>query len=557
MHRSIIGAGLVLCLGTAGQALAGPVDDAVAAAIQDVEQGRCSAAKDRLAGVGGLESRARLLGGQCLIAEGSYPEALADLDAVRGAKDLSSAQVGDVELFRGVALYHLERYADATAALDAATGLTGEEAQLSLYRGLIALRTGDNDRAAPALEAAARLAPAQTEPVASYYAGLAWQGAAERTKAREAFQRVIAVDGEDGDWGKQAATLLDNTELFPFYVRASVGVEFDDNVILRGGVTQFTAPDSPAADEGQEDVRGVWSIDAGVQLFRHKNWSAGLTGSYSGTAHRDLDDFDVHAPSVGAYIANQVSPNTVARARYNFGFVWVDENSFLRTQIAEAALEHTWDTAGTTTILADVLVNDLRFPTEEVTDVQDPTAVVGDDCGIVPAEGVGCGPIGVDEGRERDRDGIGFGGAIEHVYPVPLPVAFDDAVEALNLGAGYRFRYYDSDGDEWQHQAHVLSAVVNFEFPFDISFRNRASFEFREFENPSTFPDSEIANELFQISGGDRSEEQFDFTTELEKGVYKGLSLSARWSYTESNSNRRVYSFKRHIVGAYLNYRFD
>ena len=41
------------------------------------------------------------------------------------------------------------------------------------------------------LEAASRLAPRLTEPVASYYAGLAWQGAAERTKARAAFQRVI------------------------------------------------------------------------------------------------------------------------------------------------------------------------------------------------------------------------------------------------------------------------------------------------------------------------------------------------------------------------------
>jgi hypothetical protein len=182
---------------------------------------------------------------------------------------------------------------------------------------------------------------------------------------------------------------------------------------------------------------------------------------------------------------------------------------------------------------------------------------VGGGCGIAPAEGVGCGPPLLDEGRERDRDGLGYGGAIEHLYPVPLPLAMDEAVRSLEVGAGYRFRYYDSDGDEWKHQAHVLSGVVNFAFPFDITFRNRASYEFREFENPSTFPDREVADLRYALANDDRSERQFDYTADLEKGIFEGLSVSARWSYTHSDSNRRVYSFKRHIAGAYLNYRFD
>jgi hypothetical protein len=228
----------------------------------------------------------------------------------------------------------------------------------------------------------------------------------------------------------------------------------------------------------------------------------------------------------------------------------------MRTQIVEGALSHTWGKAGTTTVLADVLVNDLRFKTGNVTD-PDPGVAVGNPCLIVPAEGVGCGPNGLDEGRERDRDGIGYGGAIEHLYTVPLPMAIDEAVESLQLGGGYRFRYYDSDGDEWEHQAHVLSAVMNFEFPFDIRFQNRASYEFREFENASTFPDREIADQRYALASDDRSERQFDYTAELEKDLYAGLSVSARWSYTHSDSNRRVYSFKRHIAGAYLNFRFD
>ena len=52
----------------------------------------------------------------------------------------------------------LERYAEADAALASAEGLTKDEAQHALYRGLLALREGDDERAAPALERAARLA---------------------------------------------------------------------------------------------------------------------------------------------------------------------------------------------------------------------------------------------------------------------------------------------------------------------------------------------------------------------------------------------------------------
>ena len=146
------GIGLSLALSLPGAASAGPVEDAMSQARQDVEQGRCEQAAARLRGIGGLESRAALLAVQCQIRTGLYPEALTSLDRIRGADDLPREQVGDVELYRGVALYHLERYAEAAAALDSARGLTSEEAQLQLYTGLLFLRDGDNDRAAPALD---------------------------------------------------------------------------------------------------------------------------------------------------------------------------------------------------------------------------------------------------------------------------------------------------------------------------------------------------------------------------------------------------------------------
>lgn len=554
-YSAIIGSAFIVALGLASvPALAGAatVEEAVSAARRDVEQGRCEQAYRRLSAFEGLESRARLLAGQCRIRAGLYPEALGDLDRARGSRDLSSEQVGDVELYRGVALYHLERYTEAAAALDSADGLTRDDAQLALYRGLIALRDGDNDRAAPNLESAARLSPSLTEPVASYYAGLAWQGASERAKAREAFQRVIAIDG-DGPWAQEAKKLLETTELFPYYARGSVGIEYDDNVILRGGVTQNTR--SQLDQSGEKDFRGVWRIDGGLQLFSVEDWSGGVTASYSGDAHFDLSQLNTHYPTIGGYLSRRLGPQTVARARYQFGHAWLNEDPFLQSHVGELLLAHNWTRAGTTTLVGEVLWNDVRFKDFNVPDGQ-PGGSAGDAC--VPASpNSACGPNGLDEARERDRDGLGLGGAIDHRYLLPIPGGLDELLESVEVGGGYRFRWYDAQGDEWTHFAHIFSVGLEIELPLDFRFRSGASYELRQFDNPSTYPDRETVNQLYVLDGEDREEHEINFAAEVEKDLTDHISVSARYAYQENESNRRVFDFTRHIVGGYLNFRFD
>ena len=546
---------LAIGLVTASAAPADEIEQAIAAAIQDAGQGRCDDAFKRLAKQPGLENRAHLLAGQCKVRQGLYSEALGDLDGIAGDTSLSPTQTGDADLYRGVALYHLDRFSEAGAALDRADGKTTERGQLELYRGLIALRDGENDRAAPMLESAGRMAPTTTEPVASYYAGVAWLGNAERTKARAALNRVIDIDG-NGPWGQEAAKLLESTELFPYYVRASVGFEYDDNVQLRGGVTQILP--FGVRQDGEKDWRGVWRIDAGVQLFAVDDWSGGITGGYAGTAQDDLGEFDTHFPTVGAYVARRFDVNTTGQARYQYGFAWVDDDTFLRTHTFEMGVSHIWAEAGTTIVVADVLANDLRFQLEDVRDAQT-GGVVGGPCTTTgPGQFVtGCGPQGLDEGHERDRDGYGIGAAIEHRYPLSIPDAVDGVFEGIELGGGYRFRYYNSQGEEWEHLAHILSAGIEFDFPFDIRLSTRASYEYRDFFNRSTFPDHEEVNTIYALASADREEHEVTFSAEIEKDLTEFLSVSARWSYLDNESNRRVYDYTRSVVGGYLNFRFD
>ena len=559
MHTrlAIIGAILGIICGFVSSAFATEVDDAIATAIEAVAEGRCDDAYRVLAPIDGLEDRARLLAGQCRVRAGLYPEALADLDRARSGGELDSTQRGDLELYRAVALYHLERFTEASAALEQAEGRTRKTADLALYQGLIALRNGEHDRAAPLLESAARISPDSTEPVASYYAGLAWQGASERAKARLAFERVVDLDGE-GSWGKQAAKMLESMARFPYFLRGSVGIEYDDNVLLAGGVTQFSTSGSGFDNigKGEKDWRGVWSVDAGVQLFSIDDFSGGITGGYSGDAHYDLTDFNTHFPTIGAYLAHRFDANTIGQIRYEYGFAWVGGDSFLSTHTVEIGGAHIWPTAGTTIVLAEVISNDLRFSPRNV-DSADPGAVPGDDCPApAPVDG-GCGPFGLNERTERDRDGIGVGAAIEHRYPIPLPASVSDVLKGLETSVGYRFRYYDSRGDEWKYLAHVVSLGAEVEFPYDFTLGGRVSYEYRDFSNPSTFPDKETIGLVYALSGVDREEHEVNVEAEIEKNLTENLSVSARWSYLNNESNRRVYDYTRHIVGGYLNFRFD
>lgn len=517
-------------------------DTSIEQAIAAATKGRCDEAFATLSELGELESRARLLVAQCRIRAGLYPEALDDLNRVRAASDLSPGQVGDVELYRAVAFYHLERYTEASAALGRAEGLSGDEAQIALYRGLIALRNGDNDRAARALETASRRAPAITEPVASYYAGLAWQGSAERAKARAAFKRVVDIDG-DGPWGKEAAKMLEATAPYPFYVNMSAGLEYDDNALLRGRLIQ----DPSAVDNGDErDGRGVWRIDAGVELFDRNDWSGGLNGSYSGNTHFDQTEFDAQYLGAGVYLLRRIDANTLAQVQYRYGFAWVDENSFLSTQIAELVLSHVWRKAGTTSLSGDVVWTDLRFRFADTPDAA-----------LCPGALVPCGPNGLREDRERNRDGVSFGAGVSHSYPVAVPTGLTKLVEQMELVGGYRFRYLDTEGDEWKHFGHVFNAGIEIELPMSFRASTRVSYEYRDFENPSTYPDFEMADVAYVLSGSDRLEHEVTFTAEVEKDLTNQLSVSARWAYLNNKSNRRVYDYTRHVVGAYLNFRFD
>ena len=204
-------------------------------------------------------------------------------------------------------------------------------------------------------------------------------------------------------------------------------------------------------------------------------------------------------------------------------------------------------------MVTDVIVNDLRFTPDEIPDVN-PTPPPPCPVGTTNS---GCSPAGVDESEERNQDGVGYGAALIHQYPLPVPDVLDAVVEQARLDGSYRFGYYDAEGDEWEHFSHLLTAGLRVELPLDFRVACSTSYEYRDFANPSTYPDNEVIGQPYTLSDDDREEHEWNFTAEVEKDLTDWLSVSARYSYRDSESNRRVYDYTRNVVGGYLNLHWD
>ncbi len=179
------------------------------------------------------DARTAFLEGQCLIQLDRYADAVAPLAR---AKSLDP-DLAEADLMSAIAFYHLGDYERAQLALDASQPALADHAQFQLYTGLLLFERGEPREAALAFERARDLDPEAVEPAASYYGGLAWQAADERLRATQTMFRVQeAVPGTV--WADRAGRALeremDAEGERDYWISATAGFQFDDNVVLRG-----------------------------------------------------------------------------------------------------------------------------------------------------------------------------------------------------------------------------------------------------------------------------------------------------------------------------------
>jgi tetratricopeptide (TPR) repeat protein len=499
-------------------------------------EGRCEAALPELARARELAPRDAdlpLLQGECAIRLGRYGEAIDALEAARAIDPRRS----DVAFQLAVARYHQGDLVGAETALAEAEALGEQGAEVELYRGFLLLQRAEQPgAAAAALERARALGGNAVEPVASYYAGIALVAAEDRAAAREALERVVA-EWPGTEWAREAERTLAKLEggAPRRWLSLRAGYEYDDNVVLLGSGVAL-----PTEISSQRDERAAWLLQAGAELFRSGPWSAGAAISYEGWLHADLSEFDLHYPSLVTWLDRQLGEGTTARVSLDADYAWVDNEPFYTSQGVGAAVFQRVGRFGTAEIGARYWRQNYLFPND---DVPDGPGTPGDLC--LDEDDAFCGPPGIDEKQERNRDGDGFTLGVLHTFPLLWEVA--------QLRAGYRYHHFGARGSEYSYNAHEILADATIRLPLEFELRLAASWVDQPYRNASTFPDPDdiVGGVEYPLSRSRRDDSFLETEVAIARPIGRYLTLSAAWRYQRSRSNVDVFDYRRHVLGVY------
>lgn len=530
-RRTARGSRLVTRAALAVVLLAGPVG-AATDALSLARAGRCEEALPGLAALRrvGARSDAALREAQCLIRLRRHADAAPLLEALVEREPA----LAEAWLHLAIARFHLGDAAGAEAALDAAPALA-DRPEARLYRGLALLARGEAGAAAPLLDG---ISSGSAGPIAGYWAGVAWLRTGEDARARNALRRVSeAAPGTS--WAAQSEALLAGTaaeRLRPWWIRVTAGYEYDDNVVLRAG-------DVPLAREvsSQRDTRSMWRVEAGSQWWRSGAWASGAWISYSGTAHDDLGALDVQLPTIGLWLDRRLDAPTILRLAYDFGWAFVDEESFLQSHGATASAIRSFGALGTAQLFGRFYTYDYHVDDVDVPDGR------GVDLALCPSPlSVVCGAAGVNEKDARDRDGYGTAAGLVHTVPLPRLRS--------EVSLGYTYYRYWAEGKEQSYAAHELRVGTRSELPLGLELRLDASYAYRPYRHASSVPEpfTLYLNRQYPTRDRRRRDEVARVEVGLERRIADRVLVGVLYSYVDSDSNVSLFDYDRQIVGSYL-----
>jgi tetratricopeptide (TPR) repeat protein len=482
--------------------------------------GKCTEAIEVAQALSSRDAATELIVGKCAVSIEDYEIAISALDR---AANIDPSLIG-VNLYRGISLYHLEDFDAARDALANARTAGDDTALLDFYKGVLLLREDKGRESALAFERAAARSPERVEPVASYYAALAWQSLDENEPLNSAVERVSAYDGE-GSWTSEAKKLVELQSQrhragqvgLQRWASLKAGFEYDSNVVLDGSATLVDVEGLGVVNfsfEGdKKDWRGVWNAMLAAELLEADDWTVGAMVAYTGNAHDDLDTFDQHYASLTGWVDNEIGPTTLGRFQATFGYGWIDGNPYQINLDLTAVGEERWGRWGTTTCRLGVNLYDFRYDEEQ-------------------------------SDADLDQDGIDLRAGCGH------ELALQNFLQMTpTLYGEYQFSNYFSKGSEWGHYANRVHLGVRLALPFEVDLDVRGTYTRRDFRRKSSFPD--VSSQT-----GDRNDDALQADVEVSKELTDFVVVSGRYQYTDNGSNVGVFDYKRHVAGAYVELKF-
>jgi len=541
----------VLTLVAASVATANDADRRLGLSL--AEEGRCGPALevfDRVQGDPPDDAEVARMDGVCSLRLQDFRRAIARLELARSLDPLAK----QVDLHLAMAYYHANQIDDAEAALIRAGAVDGDRGEFLLYSGLVAYARTDYVAAAGRLDAASQLSEAPVEPMASFFLGRAALGAEDQAQAKTAFERVIR-DHPGTPWAHEAQRALDEMESaassVPWWVTAEIGLEVDDNALLRGRGVGV-----PGEVSGDGDLRGFWFFDAGASFIDVAGITGGATVRFAGSEHDDLEDFDTLAPGGTFWLDRPIGDEGASlRLQYDFDAPYIgNEDPFVISHLVGASLFKPWEGGAYTILGTSVGMDDYRYDRRAF---DDPDLSGLGPGGLCAPTASFCGPAR-NEADATDRDGVGVSASLLHHVPIDHPV---ELLGPAWIEGEYRYQRYWSEGSEYDHQRHQVQLGVGIQLPFEVGLRVSGRYAYAPYGNPTVFPDPKsraIAENdgFFQtvvdLGNKDRVEHETGVRISLERAIGEHVVLTTRYSRTRNRSNADVFDYDRNLFGVSL-----
>ena len=409
----------------------------------------------------------------------------------------------DIRFDLASALLEANNTDEARSEFDRVLAAQPDRASAQLFAGIAAYRAGSYQDALPYLDRAVEL-DETLRSQARYYTGLCQAHLQDFPAAAGAFADVEQSPLSplsDSARALERQVIPEKEAARRWSLGLTAGLEYDSNPTIAGETL-----------EQHDDGRGVYRIRGSVLLLERDRYS--LTGGYDGYLSSHFDQTFVDLMTHVGYLTASANFDPVRfNLRYDYAYTWIDAfdtrkfRGLHRVTPTVSVREGNW---GYSQLYYQFHAQDFKRALSE---------------GALDRDGT--------------RHTVGFNQFFfpEGQLPDFVPITY------FRIGALGDFQ--DTDGREFSYDAWEFSFGFGMELPFELELSMLYRLSDRDYRHNSIFPPLSNRNDL-------RHRLNFEFT----RAIGDHWQISTAGSFSFNDSDVPLYDHNRHVVGAYVTYRF-
>ncbi len=398
----------------------------------------------------------------------------------------------DLYIALGIQKINEGKMKDARESLEKALALSPENLEANYYAGIANSRLGNYRRAEglffKVLKTDENTAGAYLELGRLYFQ------TSRCTKAEDNLSRFISMS-EDEASKAYAGRLIDNCSAEsgekPYYLNASLGMQYDTNVILE--------PSNPPIDaDRKSDARGLLYISSGATLFEKGAIKLKADYSFYQSLHFNLNDYNVHYHRLTPYIEIDLSDKIKPSIGYSFDYTLFGGDRYSRFHSLYGKLK---------------FLGSKNLSTEALYEYRD---IKYWDSDIFEANSIRSGTqnsAGVKQNYNTDR---------------------------FSCSVYYYGEYNRAEEDFWSYNGHKFGAEIAYRITSPLYIGVSGEYNRKKFRDDFSDTDER------------RSDKIQEYALSLTYLVSKRVSISLTENYTINNSNLSIFDYKRNITGISL-----